>query len=553
MINLQKTIASFNGKSYKLYKSLKNTYQFNTFTLKFLKIQSDPFAPPSIIRITTNTKIWGIQKEEINNNFNRITLADYINRVLYRYTNLFSTHLGSGKSGIISIQKPSQEILQRTSVIIEKDGTVLINLKIGLPANGRRINSNAFEKIFFENIPSLIHKASNSTDRDIMDKWVTVINDFYFIQNKLQEMGIVSFIANNSILPRMSGTDPRPKRTNAIKFQSPQSMEISINLPDNRKITGMGIKKGITLITGGGFHGKSTLMKAIQLGIYPHIPSDGREYCVTIPNAIKIKAEEGRNINNVNISYFINNIPGYTDTTNFSTQNASGSTSQAASIMESIEIGSKLLLIDEDTSATNFMIRDKRMQELIDNEPIIPFIDRCSEIYKKYDISSIIITGGSGDYLDVANTILMMDNYSCKDITKKAFIIKEKYPLKRKYENIPPFILPKKRIFEKKLFFQKYKPLSTDYILLNKEKISLNSNEQITESAQLSFIIKILQQISQNPKHTKTPIIEILNDIYDKNILNIFNSPTELSFIRKEDVFYTINRIPFLQIYKKNS
>ncbi len=235
-------------------------------------------------------------------------------------------------------------------------------------------------------------------------------------------MGLVAFIANGAILPRESGVSEKPLTQGALPFLAPPSLEIEVELPNQGKIKGLGIKKGITLITGGGFHGKSTLLKALERGIYNHIPGDGREGVVTLESAVKIRAEDGRFIASTDISPFISNLPFNLDTQKFSTPNASGSTSQAANIIEALESKSKLLLLDEDTCATNFMIRDKRMQTLIhkEDEPITPFIDRVKELYTSFGVSTILVLGGCGDYLEVADTVIMMKNYKPLDVTLPA-------------------------------------------------------------------------------------------------------------------------------------
>jgi predicted ABC-class ATPase len=206
-----------------------------------------------------------------------------------------------------------------------------------------------------------------------------------------------------------------------VAFQSP-ALRVEFTCPNRGLITGMGIPAGVTLIVGGGYHGKSTLLKAIELGVYNHIPDDGRELVVTHPAAVKIRAEDGRSVASVDISPFINQLPQGRSTRQFSTTNASGSTSQAANIMEALEAGAELLLVDEDTAATNFMIRDRRMQQLIakDKEPITPFIDKVRQLYTDYGVSTILVMGGSGDYFDVADTVIAMENFQPEDVTEKA-------------------------------------------------------------------------------------------------------------------------------------
>jgi predicted ABC-class ATPase len=260
-----------------------------------------------------------------------------------------------------------------------------------------------------------------------------VCEDQHHLRQQLEEYNLVSFIANGSILPRESGVSDKPLRDNVKKFVSPPSLEIEISLPNRGPIRGMGIPEGVTLIVGGGYHGKSTLLRAIERGVYNHIPGDGREYIATVPSGVKVRAEDGRRIEQVDISPFISNLPNNEDTSKFSTDNASGSTSQAANIMEALEAEAKLLLLDEDTSATNFMIRDARMQKLVrdDKEPITPFIDRIRQIYEMLGVSTILVLGGSGDYFDVADRVIMMDNYVPRDVTSLAKGISQQIPVLR--------------------------------------------------------------------------------------------------------------------------
>ena len=213
-----------------------------------------------------------------------------------------------------------------------------------------------------------------------------------------------------------------------------------MTLPNNGEITGMGIRKGVTLIVGGGYHGKSTLLNALEYGIYNHIPDDGREFVVTNADAVKIRAEDGRSIQSLNIDPFISNLPFDQDTTEFSTANASGSTSQAANILEALEVGASTLLLDEDTLATNFMIRDIRMKTLIakEKEPITPFVEHVRSLYEEKGISTVIVMGGSGDYFSLADVVIGMIEYSPHDLTSQAHQIVKENPLPEYFDATPP-------------------------------------------------------------------------------------------------------------------
>ena len=356
----------------------------------------------------------GFQKHLFDAKHKRVALQDYLLRQFSRQVEEFAFKAkGSGKSGLLSVSRCSQEILERSACQMdEASGDLILRMEIGFPANGRTINARELMKIFFDFLPICVRKSLyyQSLDSKKLQQIAELAEDQQYIREALPNMGLAAFVANGAILPRESGISQRPMR-GAVRFVSPESMEVTLQLPNHGALKGMGIKKGITLIVGGGYHGKSTLLKALELGVYNHIAGDGREYVITDDSAMKIRAEDGRSIKHVDISMFINGLPNGKDTKSFCTEDASGSTSQAANVVESMEAGAKLFLIDEDTSATNFMIRDELMQRVVhrDVEPITPFIDRVEEIYREFGISSIIVAGSSGSYFHKADCILQMD------------------------------------------------------------------------------------------------------------------------------------------------
>lgn len=422
--DLKTILIRIDGKGYKAYQDIEGSFDYGSFLLHIDHVQGDPFATPSRIRVCMPLRKTGFPTPLFDTWIKRIALQDLIARQFERVRlRVTRGHRGTGKSGAIQIDFGGQEILERSSVSL-RDQEVEIRFTVGLPAEGRRILGKEAIAIFFQEIPPLIEQTLSYSfyDPTLTQAQVQVAEDQETIRMQLEEKGLVAFIGNNSILPRKSGIDDQPLIKNVVPFFSPQELEVEMDLPHRRKIKGMGIPRGVTLIVGGGFHGKTTLLNALERGVYPHLPGDGREYVVTLSTAVKIRAEDGRSVEKVDISPFINHLPQGKDTLHFSTENASGSTSQASNIMEALEMGSKLLLIDEDTSATNFMIRDERMQELVskDKEPITPFVDKVRQLYRDHGVSTILVMGGSGDYFDVADTVLMMDHYQPRCVTEKA-------------------------------------------------------------------------------------------------------------------------------------
>ena len=430
--DLQNMLHSIHRKSYPAYKSLKGAYQFGHYILSVDHVQGDPFASPSHISIRVSHKTAGFPEDYLQNPVAKITLCDYLTRQFEQQIDRFSFRAkGSGKSGLISVSHCGQEVLKRTACEITDQG-ITARFFIGFPANGRTVNSVELEKILFEFLPVCVKNTFlyKNIHADRLREAVFLAEDQTFIREQLKIHSLAAFVADGSILPRESGVSSRPMK-NSVPFQSPDSLRITMELPHKGTITGMGIPQGITLIVGGGYHGKSTLLNALELGVYNHIPGDGREYVITDSTALKLRSEDGRFIKDVDISLFINDLPNKKDTRCFSTEDASGSTSQAAGIIEGMEAGSRVFLLDEDTSATNFMVRDSFMQKVIarEKEPITPFLERAGDLYQKAGISTILVAGSSGAFFHIADTIIQMDSYHPIDITEKTKKLCGSYPL----------------------------------------------------------------------------------------------------------------------------
>lgn len=562
--DLKKQLSQLNNKSYGLYKTISGSYLFKDYVLSIDHVQGDPFASPSSIRIIINQNVARFPSELFNKKYKKIALEDYITRLFYN--NIFkfaSKGSGSGKSGLILISKCDQEIIERTCVLINEQ-EIQVRFKVGFPAKGRSILSSELEKILFEHIPKIIDNSLkyNNLDKNKIKSVIDLSEDQNYIRNKLKELNLVAFVANGSILPRESGISSKPLK-NSIKFKSPSSLQVELNLPHKGKIIGMGIKKGITLIVGGGYHGKSTLLKALELGVYNHIIGDGREYVITDDSAIKIKSEDGRSIKDTDISLFINNLPNGKNTKKFNSENASGSTSQAANIIEGIESNTSLFLIDEDTSATNFMIRDKLMQKLVnkDKEPITPFIDVVKDLYTQLNISTILVVGSCGDYFNVADCVIQMDEYKAKDVTSIAKDISSKFISEEKNNNQEPISIDFDRRIKKGTISSDYKgnvkikSIGTDSLCINKDIIDLKSLEQIVDAEQvnaLGYIMKLAEdRIINNSKTLQEITHDILDFICTNGLISVSSTSYgngNLSLPRKQEIISCFNRYRNLKL-----
>lgn len=562
-ITLRNELQRIDGRGYKAYKDLQGQYDFNDYILSIDHVQGDPFASPSRIRIIINKDKARFPEELINEDYKRIAVSDFLTRLFYFNINKFSEKIfGSGKSGLISISRCPQEILERTSIVINKDN-IEARFYVGFPAKGRTVLSKELEKILYNVIPSIVENTliyENINKTKVIDR-VKLVQDQEYIRTEIKKKDLIAFIANGSILPRESGVSQRPLK-NALPFKSPESLEVELNLPNKGLVKGMGIKKGITLIIGGGYHGKSTLLNALELGVYNHIEGDGREFVITDNTAVKVRAEDGRSIKNTDISLFIDNLPNGKDTVKFTTENASGSTSQAANIVEAIEAKAKVLLIDEDTSATNFMIRDDLMQRLVskEKEPITPFIEIVKPLYKKRDISTILVIGSSGDYFDVADTVIQMDNYGAKDITKEAKALMRGEINKRIKENDIFININLNRKLQKGTIESTYKgvkikTMGLSNISINNENIYLRAVEQLVDNEQLNAIGAIMKWIEENRMNKNLTLEEAVNEAYLEVIRNglisidkIKGGSGSLALPRKQEIMASYNRFRKLKI-----
>lgn len=520
---LQKIFKRIDGKGYKAYNDIRGSYDFEFFTLFIEHVQRDPFASPSLLRVEIENS--GFPEWMVNSKEQRIAVSNYVSRSFnHSIHKHVSGRAGSGKSGVVQIDSGGQEVLERSCVSIRPE-MLEIRFSMGLPASGRRIKGLKAKKMLIEQLPLIVSESClfRNINKDLLRREVELYQDVNALRAGLQDRGLAAFVGDGSILPRESGVSDRPMK-GAVPFKSPESLRVAFETEHHGQVRGMGIPEGVTLIVGGGYHGKSTLLLALERGVYNHRYGDGREWVVTDPTAVKIRAEDGRRIESVDVSSFIHNPPMEKNTADFSTENASGSTSQAANIIEALEAGSSLLLFDEDTSATNFMIRDERMQRLVshDKEPITPFIDRVRELHQAEGASTVMVMGGSGDYFEVADTVIMMNSYLPQDVTDDAIRVREEIPINRTREVHSKFGYKKRcplpegvRPFKGRKL--KLDSRGTGTILMGSENIDVSQVEQLVNKSQGRAIAYAITYASNHYMDGKTNmrdvVLRVENDI----------------------------------------
>ena len=572
---LRKTLSHLDGRGYKAYKQIQGRFEFPDFELYIDHVQGDPFAQPSKIRLRVQQEISQIPEELWINSVRQTALEDFVARAVRdAIKETVTPKKGTGKSGLIFIDAGKQEVLERTAFVITKDW-VEARIQIGLPARGRTILGQEAIEILCQEIPTIVEKSLKwkYLDKNACNLFVDCVENQESIRKQLDHANLSAFVANGSILPRESGISDRPLTgENVVEFQSPESLKTSFALANSllngeNVIHGMGIPQGVTLIVGGGYHGKSTLLKALERCVYPHVPGDGREYVVTNPDAVKIRAEDGRRIEKVNIDPFITNLPQDIKTDSFCSDDASGSTSQAANILEALEIGCDLLLLDEDTSATNFMVRDARMQKLVhkDQEPITPFVDRVRELYEDHGVSTILVMGGSGDYFDVADTVIKMQDYVPHDVGDETQKIVKDHPTQRLVESPKSMEQISGRVplgsnFNAARGRKKVKIdiQGHDKIIYGTKTVDLRFVDQLVETSQTRAIghaIYLASQTMMRESESLQDIVEALDDYFNQNGLDSLDPfyekekhPGNYSRPRKYEIAAAINRMRSLKI-----
>lgn len=551
--DLAATLRKLDGQSYGRYKSVVGDWPSDaagSATLTIVRVQADPFAPPSRVRV----RLPDAAPQDLTTTADRRrALSGFLLRRLRRALRGTPVHVDAG----------GPEVLERSAGRVEADGTVTVELGVPMPGPKRRILGREAATLLGETLPAaaaqLRWTAFSDDDRRAAREFVTTVEDAVALRAALADRGLVAFVGDDAVLPRRSGVDDRPLE-DATRFVSPDSLQVTIPTPNAGEVTGLGVPQGVTLIVGGGYHGKSTLLRAIEAGVYDHQPGDGRERVVARDDAVKIRAEDGRSVVRTDVSAFVSHLPSGEPTEDFSTTNASGSTSQAASMVEAVEAGAGALLVDEDTSATNIMIRDGRMQQLIQTEPLVPFVERIRPLYTERGVSSVLVMGGSGDYLGVADTVIMMDSYTASEVTARAHEIAAQGATRAvEHSGFPPVT---RRVVDPSSLDptgrqgkRRVTARGVDTLTFGEDDVDLSAVEQIVDRSQVTGIGRALALLGEGVLDGTIPLGDGL-DLLDAELgragvdalLGGGRDATDLAVPRRHEVAAALNRLRTLKV-----
>ena len=572
---LARELEGLDGRPYGFYKDLRGSaWALGPFALRFDHVQGDPFAAPSRLLVELPGPRLGLPPWARGGADARRATADFLHRALRgvlsappgreRGGGRGAGGAGSGKSGLLEVAPLGQQVLDRSALRVDTGGGVRLRLVAGLPAAGRRILGHAAARLLARRLPEALERLCDGLDLRALGRHVQCVEDQVALRAQLPAAGLVAFLAEGSLLARHSGADDRPMRA-ARPMEAPEALARELRAPHAGALRGLGVPAGVTLIAGGGYHGKSTLLSAVAHGVYDHVPGDGRERCVTVAGAVSIRAEDGRSVCGVDLQPFIGALPLRRRAERFDTGDASGSTSQAAATVEALEAGATALLIDEDTAATNFMIRDARMRRLVpdDKEPITPYLDRVRELWSARGVSSLLVVGGAGDYLEVADTVIQMDEYRPRDVTRRAREIVRELPRDSSGPRVAaPWPVPAPRVPDpasldpsRGRHAERVRSLRTRTIEFGTEEIEVSLLYQLVDAAQCRMIGDVLLRCARGLCDGKASVPELLDRIdaeIDREGLEALTAPGfgDRARARRFEIAAALNRLRSLGLVR---
>ena len=535
---IARILERIDGRGYSGYRALRGRCdRVEDVGICVRRVQGDPFAPPSVVE--ARFPLRGIPRRLVRY---EVAVADFLLRVLSEELARRRKRLGEGHSGFLGVPRPSPIMIRRSALIV-REGRGIARVWVGLPSRRRRVLGEEAGWLLLEALPRAIEETVRITrDRlGALEEHVRVWRLQEEVRSRLGSLGLVSFIGDGSVLPRRCGGCWEPLQ-GAVPFESPPSLRVEVETDCCGPVTGMGVKRGVTIIAGSAFHGKTTLLEAIAAGVWNHVPGDGRERVVTIRDAMYVRAEDGRYISCVDIEPFVHDLPGGRSTKCFSTSDASGATSVAASIQEAVEAGARLLLFDEDTSATNMLYLDERVKPLTRRHTVTPLSELAKDMKEK-GLSIVIVSTGSLPLIAVADTVIVMEDYRPRDASRDAEKLARsistnthsgyRYPEERVVEQAEPLVKPRVR--------------AGMLVARNLESpLPLLNNIHLVEETQLNTLAALAARARE---WTGRLIRELARGYEEKTRKDpgVLGESPALGEVRGLDVAFLVNRLPVIR------
>jgi hypothetical protein len=559
---LLERVPKLRGCLYKKYQSLEGKWCDKHFHLTLADAPASAEGPAATFKMWAPHARNGFPPALFQNRNTRIALGDFLLRRFEKLVKKISHPSGPGNGGRFYSDLCGPEMLERSSFVIDAQG-IELRFRYGLPAHGNRVDVDSFLKALELGFPKIVSEILTWKIADEQEIWDHIhhFEDQEILREHVCRAGFVAFVPQGAILPRAEQGSTEPL-ADAIPFQYPPHLEKIFTLPHRGSIRGLAIPCGVTMITGAGFHGKSTLLHAIEMGIYNHIPKDGRAFVVTDPSVFKIHVEEGRFAEGIDLSSYIRNLPLKKSSEFFSSKQCSGSTSQAASVIESLRMGCRCLLFDDDTSATNFLFCDAQMKALIGTKDrtIFPFLESAQDLFKKKRVSSILVAGSSSAYFPAADLILNLSSYRVEDKTEDAKTLTENNNVLSESFDTKPLQGPRLleqgtfRIRKRKNPF-KTRVLASGKIEVGSFVLDFSNNVHLVDITQTRFFHKLLLEfekiVFQKSISIEKAIQELFTPLQKEGIESFCIGEGGMSQIRALDFAHALNRFRLLKVRLK--
>jgi len=541
MPGIGSVLLRIDGRGYKAYRDLVGASErVGDLVVRVVRVQGDPFAPPSVVAVEARVGVPGWARCCLT------AVADFLYRRLWRALARRSARMGEGRSGFLGVPRPGPVMLRRSGLEVFPDGRLVARVWVGLPSRRRRVLADAAEELLLRRVPGAVEEALRGLGGGGLREHVSVWRLQEELRSQLRSRGLVAFVGDGSVLPRRCGgcEEPLP---GAVPFESPPGLRVELETSEG-VVTGMGVARGVTVVAGTAFHGKTTLLEALQAGIYNHVPGDGRERVVAVRGAVKVRAEDGRSASCVDISTFVHDVPGGLDTSCFTTRDASGATSMAAAIQEAVEAGAELILVDEDTSATNLLFFDERALGLIRRKTVTTVSEQARSMAEQ-GVSLVVVSSGSVPLLASADTVIVMEDYRARDATAEARELAERHrPPQRRYRRPAP-----RRLYPPRL----EKPRLQGSWLTDKsleEPLDLGFNEQLVEEGQYRLLVALAARAWRSASgRVAAELARWLDEVLEREgfrgLLGSEPGPG-YSEVRGLDYVAVINRLPGLRAEK---
>jgi len=552
-------LLTLEGKPYQAYKSLEGTYRFERFVLSLDRVAQDPgISSPMRVRVDQAearfpTDLWSTRTR-------KVALEDFIARRWHETIRkvMRAPHAGRGAYGI---EAGGQQILERTACRITEDW-LEIRGTITWPSDARKTAPKIAQAMMTEDVPQLIDGALiyGNHNPSAVQRHVQLAEDAEALRGQLVEHGLIAFIADGAVLPR-EHTSGKPVLSHLVTWQSPPELRVTLTLPHRGPVTGLGVPRGITVIIGPPFSGRSTFIHALAACVYPHIPGDGREFSATVADAVLVTAEEGRRIEGVNLHPFITHLRTGEDVAQYRTEQAAPLLSQAAALVEVLEAGCSALLIDEDSSAPALLAQDTLLGRLVPSGgQVVPLVDLLRPLYEEHGISSVIVSSAGSDYARVADTIIAMDGFHPSVVTAQAKQLvagsegsETRRPFGGIHHRVP---LPEgvNQLQGRKL--RPELPGPRDVVMLGREVVDLSRVAQLAEPAQTraagAAIIYAAEQGYVDGSRTVREILALVDsDISQRglDVLEPADAPAgDLARPRRQEMAAALNRLRSLRV-----